>query len=209
MTCFINDRKALLGALIFLILVSLQAMVAFADENKDVQVFEVRKRLQMSSKDPIIHDYYVNAGTSLGLKTGALIDVYRKVPLADPYKQETQSHVELPVGIMKIIYSDRTMAIGRIQSIRSTKDSPILDGEVFMVGDRLNLGTIKFEAINDDGDKKQKAESQAKSNDSKPKADESKTKLNESQDQARNSASLEPVQPPSIDQKLSPQVIIK
>lgn len=205
-----NDKKALLGALVFLILVSLQAVVAFAQEGKDVQVFEVRKKLQMTSKDPIIHDYYVNAGTAMGLKTGALIEVYRKVPLADPYKQDTQSHVELPVGVMKIIYSDRTMAIGRIQSIRSSKDSPILDGEVFMVGDRLNLGTLKFEANNSDGEKKQKsAESQIKSEESKTGDSEARNKLNESKDQARNSASLEPIRPPSIDQKLAPQVIIK
>ncbi len=64
-----EDRKLLLSAFFILLLLSLQAAVAFGEENKDsTQIFEVRKKLQMSSNDPIVRDYYVNAGQALGLK---------------------------------------------------------------------------------------------------------------------------------------------
>lgn len=142
---FSDDRKLFLSAIFILLLISLQAVVAFGEDAKEVQIFEVRKKLQMTSQDPIIRDYYVNAGQAMGLKQGAFVNVFRKVPLADPFKQETQAHVELPVGVMKVIYSDRTMAIGRIQTIRTPKENPVLDGDVFMVGDRIDLGTISFE----------------------------------------------------------------
>lgn len=139
------ETRVILVAIFFAVLVSLQALVAFADEQKQIQVFEVRKLLQLTSKDPVIHDYYVNAGQEQGLKEGALVNVYRKTPLADPYKEQTQAHVDLPVGTLKVIYSDRTMAIGRIAALRSPKDSPVLDGSTFMVGDRIDLSSLSFE----------------------------------------------------------------
>lgn len=141
----VRNNSVAIKILIISFMILLQSVVAFSQENSSIQVFEVRKKLQMTSTDPIVRDYYVNAGQAMGLKTGAVVNVYRKVPLNDPYKQQTQSHVELPVGVMKIIYSDQTMAIGRIQSIVSTNSSPVLEGDVFMVGDRIDMGTINFE----------------------------------------------------------------
>jgi hypothetical protein len=140
-----SEAKLILVAVMFALLISLQALVAFAEEPKQIQIFEVRKMLQLTSKDPIVRDYYVNAGQEMGLKEGAMVLVYRKTPLADPYKEQTQAHVDLPVGTMKIIYSDRTMAIGRMKELKSPKDSPVLDGENFMVGDRIDMRTLSFE----------------------------------------------------------------
>ncbi len=197
---YINeDRKLLLGALLFLLLISLQAVVAFGEESKDVQIFEVRKKLQMTASDPIVRDYYVNAGQLVGLKQGASVNVFRKVPLADPFKQETQAHVELPVGVMKVIYSDRTMAIGRIQNLRPSKDSPVLDGDIFMVGDRVDLGTINFEksASEDKGESDTKSAGKS-SNDEEaevPQKAEAEDIQKPAKKPSRTSASTTPVKP--------------
>lgn len=174
------EAKVILYAIFFALMMSLQAIVAFAQEKKEVQIFEVRKLLQLTSKDPIIRDYYVNAGQEMGLKEGAFVAIYRKTPLADPYKQQTQAHVELPVGVMKIIYSDRTMAIGRVSALRSAKDSPVLDGEGFMVGDRVDLGSLSFD---------KKADSPTSTESAKP----SETVEKKEEPQPRKNASVEPV----------------
>lgn len=138
---------------LLLMLILLQGMVAFAEVKplvrQDVQIFEVRKKLQMKSTDPIIRDYYVNAGQVMGLKAGANVQVSRNVPLSDPNNQEAQTHMELPVGTMKIIYANRTMSIGRFHSLAPSQENPILDNELFMVGDKVNLGSIGFDREDD------------------------------------------------------------
>lgn len=133
---------------IAVVLVGLQLAVALAQAEeapKQIVVVEVRKKLQLTSKDPVIRDYYVNAGISSGLKAGAFVTVNRRVPLADPNRENAQTHVEIPVGIMRVIFADSGTAIGRIQTIRSAADSPILDSDVFMVGDRLDMSSLGFE----------------------------------------------------------------
>ncbi len=112
-----------------------------------------------------------------------------------------------------MIYADRTMAIGRIQSIRSSKESPILDGDVFMVGDRVDLGTINFEKSADSkGESDSKAAGKAPSKEVKPEGavDDENSEVSKKGDdkveapsdadknakkQSRTNASLQPILP--------------
>lgn len=135
---------------------------------KQILVVEVRKKLQLTSKDPVVRDYYVNSGSGSGLKAGAFVTVYRRVPLADPNREKTQTHVEIPVGVMRVIYADTNTSIGRIHTIRSVADSPILDSDVFMVGDRLDMSTLGFERRSVETQEESKPTQQVKSSTAQP-----------------------------------------
>ena len=177
------------------LVIILQGYVAMADEHMQFQIFEVRKKLQMTSQDPLIRDYYVNAGQGQGLKEGAYVTVYRKTPLNDPYKQETQAHVEIPVGTMKVIFSDKTMSIGRIQSIRAAKESPVLDGDSFMVGDRIDMSSLMF---------KKDADLAAPGDSSQARMKSPKSEQN-AESAEHSPASVAPVAPPKEAKKEEPQ----
>jgi hypothetical protein len=134
--------------------IALQLMVALShaqEAPRQISIVEVRKKLQMSSNDPIIRDYYVNAGHSFGLRPGAHITVFRKIPLADPSREKAQTHIEIPVGTMRILHSDNLTAIGRIHQMRSPAEVPVLESDFFMVGDRLDMSSLGFERTVDAG----------------------------------------------------------
>ena len=186
----------------------LSTSAALSIDSKDVQITEVRKKLQMKSTDPVIRDYYLNGGTNLGIKEGALIKVFRNVPLADPNRQEAQEHVILPVGVIKIIYADRLNSIGRVLTLSKSETHPVLESENFMVGDRLELRTLDFEKKSDEaGHDKSDSSKEAKSKDDedgKPEKTTKKVYLPNREAAASGHESLA-----TIPQSKSPEVIIK
>lgn len=150
-----------LRILLAVLAVALQLMVALSHAQevpRQITIVEVRKKLQMSSNDPVIRDYYVNAGQSVGLRPGAHITVFRKIPLADPSREKAQTHIEIPVGTMRILHSDNVTAIGRIHQMRSPAEMPVLESDYFMVGDRLDMSSLGFERTVDAAPSKAEAE---------------------------------------------------
>lgn len=127
-----------LGLLNFLLLFAYQA---FATE---IQIVETRKNLQLANDQKVFRDYYINAGTENGLKPNLTFQVYRKVAVNDLYQSNSNGGtVLLPVGKVKIIYSQTKLSIGRLYSLAKPADGPIVDVPAFMVGDSIDVGSVE------------------------------------------------------------------
>ncbi len=133
-----------LGLLNLFILFAAQA---FSEEVRpqEIQIVEIKKNLQLKNGDTVFHDYYLNAGTENGLKPNTSFEVFRKVAINDLYQSNSKGGtVLLPVGRIKIIYSQTKLSVARLLSLNKPKDSPLVDSEGLMVGDVLNIGSVEL-----------------------------------------------------------------
>lgn len=107
---------------------------------RDVQVFEVRRNLQMKEDEPVQHDYYINAGADEGLKPGMTLQVFRRLPVHDSFGRASNEDMVVSIATLKLIHVQRAVSIGRKLADRQGA-VPVLDFGNVMSGDRVDLGT--------------------------------------------------------------------
>lgn len=129
-------------------LVFLFASQAFSAE---VQIIEIRKSLPLKNSEPVITDYYLNAGENLGIKPGTLFTLYRRVSVLDRLGGNQGKPLAIPVGKIKILYVSQEMSVARVHTIQSFEKSPILEFQSIMMGDVINVGSA--ELSKDQGEK--------------------------------------------------------
>lgn len=127
--------------MIFLITSTIEVQVKAA--SNEAVIIEVRKNLPMSKQEKIYRNYFINGGTQLGLNKGSTVEVLRRLPVHDPLKNSAIGDLRVKVGQLEIIHADTRISVGRLVSMESPDDRPILDYEALMIGDRLDLSTIK------------------------------------------------------------------
>ena len=119
----------------FAVLLSIQFTVAQA---RTYQVFEVRKNIPMNSDETIYHDYYINAGSSEGLKVGAVILVKRRLPVHNPYTDSNED-MYLPVAHLQLIHVQKNVSVGRIIKSYSPKENALVESHTVMAGDLIDV----------------------------------------------------------------------
>ncbi len=114
---------------------------AFANR---ISVFDVRKSLPMTAQENAYHDYYINAGTEVGLKPGAIVTVTRYVPLHDPMQNRSQGDLAVPVAKLQVIHAQNNLAVARFHSAFDRKSLPVLEYEGVMAGDRVEVNRAEY-----------------------------------------------------------------
>ncbi|MCB0391129.1 MAG: hypothetical protein KDD58_07555 [Bdellovibrionales bacterium] len=124
------------------VLALLLGAVNYQAQAKEVAIFDSRKPVTLSKNDPAYIDFYVNAGSEVGIKRGVIITVHRRTSLYDAYQNKSPGDLKVEVGQIKIIHVQKGLSVGRVHKIFSREDRPNLDYESVMVGDRLDLSTM-------------------------------------------------------------------
>lgn len=109
-------------------------------------IFDVRKSLPMEPNEPSYHDFYINAGSEVGLKKGQYVPVQRALPIHDPVQNKQQAVLTVPVGKILVIHVERNMAVARLVTELGDDERPTLDYEAIMIGDRIDMKGITLEA---------------------------------------------------------------
>jgi hypothetical protein len=116
------------------------ASTAFANEDR-FTIFEVRKKLQMANDEPVLKDYYISAGAEAGLKPQMIIDVKRRIPVHDGFKNQSRGDLVITVGKVQVIHVEQGLAVARLFSETSPGQRPITGFETVMIGDFLDIST--------------------------------------------------------------------
>jgi hypothetical protein len=109
-----------------------------------VTIFDVQKSLPMSAKDPVYHDYFINAGTEVGLKSGAIVTVLRRIPLHDPIQNRSQGDLEISVAKLYIIHVQKNLAVARFHESFDRTYLPNLEYDGPMTGDHIDLSSMEM-----------------------------------------------------------------
>ncbi len=110
---------------------------------KEAVVIDVRKNVALSKNDKVYKNFYINAGAKRGLKKGAIVDVLRRLPLHDPLRNMSVGDLKVKVAELEIIFGDEYLSIARISKYENPEERPLLDVDAVMIGDRLDLASIK------------------------------------------------------------------
>lgn len=108
-------------------------------------IFDLKKAVALSDSETVYRDYYINGGTEAGVRAGMVIPVVRKVTLYDTFQNRSPGDMLVPVARIKIIYSQKGIAVGRFHSDFDWGSQPRLDDHYIMVGDRLDVQNAKVE----------------------------------------------------------------
>ncbi len=110
---------------------------------ENFQIIEVKRNIQMSENDPVIRDYYLNAGLSAGIKENEVMTAFRKNMVKDSTGTQNLGELLIPVGQLKIIFVSDKVAIAREAKNFPRSQFPLIDQIGFQVGDRLEISNKK------------------------------------------------------------------
>ena len=103
-----------------------------------IEIVEVKRNITLSDSDPVYKDYYLNSGSSSGLKKNLIVKVKRQVSVKnDMQKLIGQFHTV--VGFLKIIHVEGSVAVAREVRLESRENEPMLEQIGIMVGDQIDL----------------------------------------------------------------------
>jgi hypothetical protein len=135
-------RKYFLFAVHFLLAIGYFSF-SLATYAKDVTVFDVRRPLAMENDEVQPKDFYINAGSTDGLKVGMIVTVYRRQTLYDPYQNKSPGDLIVAVGQLKIIHAQDEISVARVEKINDSQKAPTVEFSAVMVGDRVDLSSAK------------------------------------------------------------------
>lgn len=135
------------GFLAFAILQILTIQTAQSEVIKDYVIFDFRKTLPLNSSQPVLRDYYINMGSQQGVSVGSLVNVIRRTPVIDIYRNKTQGDLLIQIGRLRIIHVEKTMSVGRIEKEADTRQIPVVQFEKVMLGDRVELSGETVEEV--------------------------------------------------------------
>jgi len=125
---------------IFLLIIFLSS-ISFA---KDVTVFDVRRPLAMDDSQHTPKDFYINAGSNDGMKVGMIVAVQRRQALYDVYQNKSPGDLVVMVGQLRIIHVQAEISVARLESITKNDESPAVDFDAVMVGDKVDLSSARM-----------------------------------------------------------------
>lgn len=106
-------------------------------------IIEVRKKLKLHESERVYPDFFIVGGTKLGLDKGVTVSVVRRVPVHDPLKNASIGDFKVKVADIEIIESDLEKSIGRLVEIDRREARPMLTYDAVMIGDKLDLDTLR------------------------------------------------------------------
>lgn len=109
----------------------------------DITVFDVRRPVSMQNGVVLEKDFFINAGTEKGIQPGVVIDVLRRRPLYDTYQNRSVGDLYIRLAKLEIIHSQPGFSVARLYSQYSRKNLPMVDYDVPMVGDQVDISSIK------------------------------------------------------------------
>lgn len=120
-------------SVLFMIALTFAAKTAMA---KDYVIYSISQDIPMGNKDEIIRkNFYVDMGSNQGIKKGSILDVYRVVSVLDPYESKKRFNHRIKIGEVKILHSEDSSAIGMLNKLEESEETPVFEVGKMMIGD--------------------------------------------------------------------------
>jgi hypothetical protein len=123
---------------LFIAALLLTALPAFAEGH---QVFGVKSDFPMADSQTLYRDVYVNLGTSQGVKTGSLLDVFRTITTVDEINQRVGHNISFKIARLKVIHAEGDIAVARVEKFLPPETVPTGTYTNVMVGDQVEIAS--------------------------------------------------------------------
>jgi len=112
---------------------------------RDYVVYSIAHELSMGDKDlsQLRKNYYLNIGTEDGVRPGILMDVFRIISRTDQYRDKKRFTHKVKIGELKILHSESSTSIAKIEKLFTGENYPLFDIESVMIGDHVSINIKK------------------------------------------------------------------
>lgn len=83
-------------------------------------------------------NYYINMGSSQGVKKNSVIDVFRIISIQNPYDNKKRVNYKVKIGELKVLHTTDDAAIAMVNEYEK-EDVPIFELNQFMIGDHVAI----------------------------------------------------------------------
>lgn len=103
-------------------------------------IFSMAQDLPMGHDGEIIRkNYYVNMGSSQGVKKDSVLDVFRIVSIQNPYDNKKRVNYKVKIGELKVVHSSEDASIAMVGEYEKEDSTPIFELPQFMIGDHVSI----------------------------------------------------------------------
>jgi hypothetical protein len=130
------DLRGLLMKIIILLLTLLLSQSLWA---RSYVIFSMTQDLSMGFENEVIRkNYYINMGSSQGVRKDSVLDVFRIISVQNPYDNKKRVNYKVKIGELKVLHSSDDASIAMLQSYES-EQTPIFELPQFMIGDHVAI----------------------------------------------------------------------
>ncbi len=99
-------------------------------------IFSMAQDLSMGVENEVLKkNYYVNMGSSQGIKKDSVLDVFRVISIQNPYDNKKRVNYKVKVGTLKVIHASEQASIASLNEY--VEERPVLELDQFMIGDHV------------------------------------------------------------------------
>lgn len=102
-------------------------------------IFSMAQDLPMGFENEVVRkNYYINMGSSQGVKKNSVIDVFRIISIQNPYDNKKRVNYKVKIGELKVLHTTDDAAIAMVNEYEK-EDVPIFELNQFMIGDHVAI----------------------------------------------------------------------
>lgn len=102
-------------------------------------IFSMAQDLPMGFDNEVVRkNYYINMGSSQGVKKDAILDVFRIISVQNPYDNKKRVNYKVKIGELKVVHSSEDASIAAVHEYEK-EDTPIFELNQFMIGDHVAI----------------------------------------------------------------------
>jgi hypothetical protein len=103
-------------------------------------IFSMTQELPMGIEDEVIKkNYYVNMGSSHGVKKNSVLDVFRIISIQNPYDNKKRMNYRVKIGELKVLHVSEDAAITSSKEFKQEEEVPVFEIPQFMIGDHVSI----------------------------------------------------------------------
>lgn len=102
-------------------------------------IFSMAQDLPMGFENEVVRkNYYINMGSSQGVKKNSVLDVFRIISIQNPYDNKKRVNYKVKIGELKVLHATDDAAIAMVNEYEK-EDVPIFELNQFMIGDHVAI----------------------------------------------------------------------
>ncbi|OFZ85127.1 MAG: hypothetical protein A2603_07280 [Bdellovibrionales bacterium RIFOXYD1_FULL_55_31] len=106
----------------------------------DFVVYSIYRGLDLGNPGEIPQkDYYINMGSTQGIRDGMILNVHRRISTYDLLSEKLYRDVTFPIARLKVIHTEGTAAIARLDKMLPVEKAPSVNPFAVVVGDIVRV----------------------------------------------------------------------
>ena len=120
--------------------VTLNLGLTSSGQSADFVVYSIYRGLDLGNPGEIPQkDYYINMGSTQGIRDGMILNVHRRISTYDLLSEKLYRDVTFPIARLKVIHTEGTAAIARLDKMLPVEKAPSVNPFAVVVGDIVRV----------------------------------------------------------------------